>query len=340
MVYLKQSGGGAERPRVIVVGAGPGGLATAMLLAARGVEVEVVERMESVGGRTSAIEEDGFTFDTGPTFFLYPRLLAELFETVGARLEDEVELVKLDPHYRLVFENGPTLDASSDLDVMEREVAKISPADAKRLRDYLGENSRKLELLKPVLGKSFDSWLDLIDPALVKALPAVRPWASLDQDLKRFFRDPRTRLAFSFQSKYLGMSPYQLSESVLHLQSFLEYEHGVWHPHRWMWSAVTQGDGTTSLERLGVDVPARRGGRGNALRSQGHRPVGVRTNSKCPSARGRGSGHWLRLRQHHEDGSSLIGFAAELDAITEDRVKKKYLLLDLHDVPRHRRSLR
>ena len=99
-------------PSVIVIGAGPGGLASAMLLASAGVKVKLLERMPIVGGRTSAIQTDGFKFDLGPTFFLYPRVLDEIFAAAGASLRQEVELVRLDPQYRIIFGGGGELNAT------------------------------------------------------------------------------------------------------------------------------------------------------------------------------------------------------------------------------------
>ena len=90
--------------KVAIVGAGPGGLATAMLLARRGIKVDVYEAKATVGGRTQTWEQDGFRFDLGPTFFLYPRILTEIFEASGASLEEEVDLLQLDPQYRIAFE--------------------------------------------------------------------------------------------------------------------------------------------------------------------------------------------------------------------------------------------
>ena len=219
----------SDQSKVIIAGAGPGGLAAALLLAAKGLEVDVFERRSQVGGRTSHLLADGFTFDTGPTFFLYPQLLEEIFAEAGADLSAEVEMVKLDPQYRITFENGPSLDATPDLEQMEREVAKISRQDAGNVRAFMKENARKLELLRPVLQKPFNGLKSFIDPSLISALPAVRPWASLDKDLHRHFKDPRTRLAFSFQSKYIGMSPYRCP-SLFSILSSLEYEYGVFHP--------------------------------------------------------------------------------------------------------------
>ena len=89
--------------QVIVIGAGPGGLASAILLAAAGVRVKIVERLPFVGGRTSSIEAQGYKFDLGPTFFLYPRVLEEILRTAGTTLRDEVPMERLDPQYRIQF---------------------------------------------------------------------------------------------------------------------------------------------------------------------------------------------------------------------------------------------
>ena len=83
--------------------------------------------------------------------------------------------------------------------------------------------------MTPVLEQAFSSPADLVSPAMLAALPKLRPFSSVDGDLRRYFADPRVRLAFSFQTKYLGMSPFQCP-SLFTILSFLEYEHGVYHP--------------------------------------------------------------------------------------------------------------
>lgn len=216
--------------RVIVVGAGPGGLAASLLLAASGLDVTVIERDRAVGGRTKTVTAPGgYRFDIGPTFFLYPRVLAEIFEACGERLEDHVELKRLDPQYQLIFEGGGTISARGDIPALEAEIARIAPADARNVGRFLADNRAKLEAFRPVLESAFCRVRDLASPALVQALPHLRPFATVDRDLRRYFADPRVRLAFSFQTKYLGMSPFQCP-SLFTILSFLEYEHGVYHP--------------------------------------------------------------------------------------------------------------
>lgn len=214
---------------VTIIGAGPGGLASALLLRHAGFEVTVIERMDQVGGRTSAIEHQGFRFDRGPTFFLYPRILEEIFRTLGRDLYQEVPMTRLDPQYRLVFGQSGKIDATSDVERMKEQIAQFSPQDAERLPAFLRENQQKLSNFAPILEREFGSWTRLFSLDMLKLLPLVRPWRSLDADLQSFFHDQRIRLAFSFQSKYLGMSPYQCP-SLFTILSYLEYDHGVFHP--------------------------------------------------------------------------------------------------------------
>ncbi len=264
--------------RVVIVGAGPGGLASAMLLAKAGAQVTVVEKRPVVGGRTSTMEVDGFRFDTGPTFFLYPRVLREIFSACGYSLDREIPMERLDPQYRLIFggANGAPssqLDATPDVERMKQAIAAISPEDAQQLEAYFQDNRKKLERFAPILQTPFESWTDLARAELLKLLPLMRPLRSLDQDLSRHFKDERIRLGFSFQSKYLGMSPFSCP-SLFSILSFLEYEYGVFHPIGGC-GAVTRTMARLA-EEMGVTILLDRPV--EEIRTEGRRAVGVRTD--------------------------------------------------------------
>ncbi|QVL32648.1 phytoene desaturase [Telmatocola sphagniphila] len=218
-----------RKPSVVIIGAGPGGLASALMLAHAGIQVDVVERLPRVGGRCSAIEAEGYRFDVGPTFFLYPLVLERIFQLIGRNLREDIEMIRLDPQYHLIFGSGGDMRCTPKIEPMEAEIAKICEADAGSLKRYLSDNRTKLELFRPALESAFLNWKRLFKWDLMKLLPVLKPWKSLDSELKRYFSDPRVRLAFSFQSKYLGMSPFQCP-SLFSILSFLEYEHGVHHP--------------------------------------------------------------------------------------------------------------
>ncbi len=260
--------------RVVIIGAGPGGLAASLLLAQAGLHVTVLERLPRVGGRTTTLEAAGFRFDVGPTFFLYPQVLEAIFEAVGRNLWKEVELVRLDPQYRLIFGAGGELNATPDLDQMERAVAKICPSDALQFRRFIEDNRDKFREFKPCLEHPFHGWRDLFSRRIAALLPSIRPWLSLDQELGRYFSDPRIRIAFSFQSKYLGMSPYRCP-SLFSILSFLEYEHGVYHPIGGC-GAVTAAMARIAQE-MGVDI--RLGEEAREILFDGRKAVAVRTDA-------------------------------------------------------------
>lgn len=257
---------------VIIVGAGPGGLATAMLLAHAGVKVTLLEKQTRVGGRTSAVEGEGYRFDLGPTFFLYPQILQEIFQAVGRDLFREIPMTRLDPQYRLVFGAGGVLNATSDIERMVAEISKLSPADGPQFRRFMADNRVKLEKFAPCLQTPFAGWTSLMKLRLLAVLPFLKPWKSLHAELAGYFRDPRLQLAFTFQSKYLGMSPFQCP-SLFSILSYLEYEHGVWHPTGGC-NALSHGMARVA-EELGVtlqlDTPVQE------ILFQGRRAVGVRT---------------------------------------------------------------
>jgi phytoene desaturase len=263
---------GGERPHVVVVGAGPGGLASAMLLAQAGAEVTVLESRDRVGGRTSAVVQDGFTFDLGPTFFLYPKVLAEIFEACGRRLEDEVELTRLDPMYRLQFEDGVTFEATPDMARLQEQVARIAPADAANVPAYIEENRAKFDVFSPILQRPFFGLHSILRRDIMRALPLFRPWLTVDQDLRRWFRHPDVRLAFSFQSKYLGMSPFKCP-SLFTIVAHIEYGHGVFHPIGGC-NALTAAMARVARE-IGVEI--RCAEPVEELLFEGRRAVGART---------------------------------------------------------------
>lgn len=258
---------------ITIIGAGPGGLACAMMLAKSGVSVKIIERLPHVGGRTSTMPLGDYRFDLGPTFFLYPRVLEEIFRFVGKDLHSEIEMVRLDPQYHIVFGGGGDLQATPDLQQMAKEVAKISPSDSLNVQRFIDDNRDKLTQFRYCLEKPFNGIKDLFDLKLMGMLPIVRPWLSLDQELKRYFTDPRIRLAFSFQSKYLGMSPYNCP-SLFSILSYLEYDYGVFHPIGGC-GAVSEAMARVARE-LGVEICLEE--EVEEILFQGRKATGVRTN--------------------------------------------------------------
>jgi phytoene desaturase len=155
---------------------------------------------------------------------------------------------------------------------MVAEIAKIAPADAPEFRRFMSYNRVKLEKFAPCLQTPFSSWTDLLQARMLAVLPYLKPWKSLHAELAGYFKDPRLQLAFTFQSKYLGMSPFQCP-SLFSILSFLEYEHGIWHPIGGC-NALSRGMARVAGE-LGVTL--RLNEPVTEILFDGRRAVGVRT---------------------------------------------------------------
>jgi len=224
---------GARRRSVAIVGAGPGGLTTAMLLSAAGFQVTVYEAHATVGGRTRRIEVGDYRFDCGPTFFMMPYVLEEIFAATGRRLSDYAELKRLDPMYRLLIgqpQGEPlVINTTQDIASMAKQLSAIEPNDGPAFERFIRDNRRKLDAMTPILRNPIRGLGDLMNAGSLRAGLALRPWQSLYDHLKGYFKHEGVRLAMSFQSKYLGMSPFACPE-LFSILPFIEYEYGIWHP--------------------------------------------------------------------------------------------------------------
>ena len=264
-----------SQQHVIIVGAGPGGLAASLLLAKAGVKVSVFEKSERVGGRTRTIEKEGFTFDLGPTFFHYTEVIEEIFQAIGRDAHADLDLAQLDVNYRLVFGQGGELDCTSDLDLMKDRIEALSGAkDAEAFVTYVNENRKKLERSKACLQEPWNGPGDLLSKRAMRAATVLRPTRSVADDLGRLFDDERLLLAMSFQTKYLGMSPFNCP-SLFTILAFLEYEHGIFHPMGGLGSVPVRM--AEIAEELGVEIHL--GEAVDRVITENGRAVGIETAS-------------------------------------------------------------
>jgi len=216
--------------KILVVGAGPGGMATAMRLAAAGYDVSIYEAADRVGGRMRGFELGPYQFDTGPTILQVPQIYDELFESCGLRFADYVKLTRLDPNTRIAFWDNTHIDLTSDLAAFKGQLAGFGPELPAAFERWYAEHLRKNVVgYGPYLGSPVRSPLGYLRPDEIAAALPFRPWESLYQHFERFFPDERLVYALGYQAKYLGMHPRACS-SVFSLVTFLEFHYGIWHP--------------------------------------------------------------------------------------------------------------
>ncbi len=220
----------ASRPSALIIGAGLGGIAAAARLARSGYRVTVLEKNARPGGRCDRLVRDGHRFDIGPTLFLMPEVFAETYAALGARMEDHLDLRRIDPTYRIRFEDGLQLALTSDLNAMQAQLDAVEPDAFGGLLRYLAEGERHYHLsLQRFVGRNFISLPDYFSPQNLPLLFKLKALVKHYDNVGRYFRDPRLKAAFTFQNMYLGLSPFDAPATYSLLQ-YTELAGGVWFP--------------------------------------------------------------------------------------------------------------
>ncbi|HEY1275878.1 MAG TPA: phytoene desaturase family protein [Thermoleophilaceae bacterium] len=217
-------------PSAVIVGAGLGGLSTAVRLAAQGWRVRVFDKNSEPGGRMSTVQAGGFSWDCGPTLIMMPEVLRELWAAADRRLEDDLELTRVDPYYRVVFAEGGHLDLTGDLPRLVQNVEAIEPGGGARVLGFLAAAERLMSRTRlPIIERTFAGRTDLARPAVLRALLRARPLASVASVAAEHFRSDALRQAFTFQTLYLGTHPAAAPAAYVMIP-FVEAALGVWYP--------------------------------------------------------------------------------------------------------------
>ncbi|MCQ8104246.1 phytoene desaturase family protein [Methylomonas sp. SURF-2] len=216
-----------QSKHIIIVGAGPGGLCAGMLLSQRGFKVSIYDKNSEVGGRNRAIRMNGFTFDTGPTFLLMKGVLDEMFALCERRSEDYLQFLPLNPMYRLVYDDRE-LNVFSDRDNMRAELLRVFDEGADGYGRFIENERNRFNALYPCITRDYSSLASFFSWDLLKALPWLAFPKSVFNNLGQYFNQEKMRLAFCFQSKYLGMSPWDCP-ALFTMLPYLEHDYGIYH---------------------------------------------------------------------------------------------------------------
>lgn len=233
---------------VVVIGAGLGGLAAAIRLAARGVRVRIFEKNPTPGGKVNTHRACGYSFDTGASLLTMRHVVEELFESAGRNLADYLDVQPLDPICRYQWPDGEKLDASTDLERTESEIGRVAPEDVRGFRSFLDDARRKYEVAeRTFLAYSLNDLPKLLRPAYARDLAAISSWRTLAAHVRRHFRSPRMRQLFNRYATYNGSSPYQ-TPAVFALIPYVEFGLGAWYVRGGMYELPAQ------LARLAVEL--------------------------------------------------------------------------------------
>ncbi|KAI0405546.1 phytoene dehydrogenase [Xylaria palmicola] len=250
------------RKKVVVIGAGAGGIATAARLAKAGLSVTVLEKNSFTGGRCSLITHDGHRFDQGPSLLLLPKLFRAAFFDLDTTLEAEgVELLRCPTNYNVWFADGENFELTTDLARMKTQIERWEGKDGfARYLSWLKEAHAHYELsVARVLNRNFTSIWQLAAPHFVLTGLKLHPLHTIWNRARKYFWSERLRRVFTFATMYMGMSPFD-APSTYSLLQYTELAEGIWYPRGGFQTvlAALQRVG----ERLGVryrlDTPVRR----------------------------------------------------------------------------------
>ncbi len=236
--------------KVAEIGAGLAGLSAASLLSKKGFEVTVFEKNATPGGRANRlVTEDGFTFDTGPTLLLMLSSLRKLFTQLDRKIEDYMELKLLEPSYRVFYADGTEFNSSTNIALMTQEIREKlrNEGEIESYLKFFSYLSKLYRLTIPnFVDRNYRRLSDFINPKSLYYLATLKMLGSLYGKVSRYFTDERLRMLFSFQTMYLGISPFE-APSVYGVVTYMESGEGIYFPVGGMYKIVE------SLEKVGKE---------------------------------------------------------------------------------------
>lgn len=238
--------------KVVIIGAGMGGLATALRLAKQGFEITVLEKQPRPGGRSNVIMEDGYRVDMGPTILVMKDAIEDTYNSIGKNIDERIEFVQLDPNYRVYFHDDTYLDLFSNMAQLAQEVEKIDPGASERLFRFIGDGAKKYELGMDFVDRNYDRITDLANFKSLRRLLTTSAHQNLYQQVANTFQgNDKLTKTFSFHSMFLGLSPFD-ALAMYSLITYADLALGMWFPKGGIYSIVE--DMVSLAEEMGVEI--------------------------------------------------------------------------------------
>ncbi len=217
--------------KVVVIGAGIGGLGAAGLFAKKGYDVTVLEKNENFGGRANIFEASGFRFDMGPSWYLAPDLFEHYFNLLGETVDDYLDLKRLAPSYRIFFRNDPAnLDIHSDLDRDTQTFDAIEAGSGEKLRAYLKQSEYQYGVAtEHFMYKNYDTVFDFLNRRVMTEGQKLSVFSKMHKFVSRFFKSKKLQQVMEYTMVFLGTSPYE-APALYNLMSHMDFNQGVFYP--------------------------------------------------------------------------------------------------------------
>jgi phytoene desaturase len=312
------------RNKIVIVGAGYGGLATAAILASQGRDVTVIEKNEGPGGRGRAWRKDGFLFDMGPSWYLMPEVFDRFFEELGAKREEYWDLLKLPTYYQVFFGDGSKVKITDKLEETKQVFESLEPGGARKLEAYLKAAEYKYRTaLDEFLYRDYGSIFDFFNRKLVVEGLKLDVFTSLDRFIRKEFQDVRARQLLEYSMVFLGSSPSN-APALYSLMSHVDLDLGVYFPRGGM-IAIAEG-----LERLAKERGAKivYDTAVTKIVVKDGKVTGVRTTGPGASAAGGVAAAGSGAKASRKKGAADVDFPADVVLSNADYAHTETSLLD------------
>ena len=225
--------------KVIIIGAGIGGLTAGALLAQMGYEVTILEKNSSIGGRVMQFSESGYTFDMGSPWYIMPEVYERLFAHFGKKPSDFYQLTKLKTNYRMFFGKNQVIDIDEDMNKNLQQFEAIEKGSAKNIKAYLAKSKSLYDFsMKHVAYKNHDSMFDRVRFSWVCAALSAPIFDSLEQFVSRYTKNKELQKVLLYASLFIGNTPQQ-TPSLYSALSNIDSHTGVFYPQGGMHQVVT-----------------------------------------------------------------------------------------------------
>lgn len=233
-----------------IIGAGIGGIATAIFLAKNGYDVNVFEKNSSPGGRCGQLIRNGHRFDLGATMLMMPGIYREIFDALDIPLFESGEISPLEDLYKIYFDDNEVITFSSDKEKMRLQHEKIEPGSFIKSRKYVEDGYEIFQIgINKLVGRNFDNVFQFANFRNIGMLIKLKTYISNYGYVRKFFSNTHLRMAYTFQNIYVGQSPFD-SPALFSMVPAAEITEGSFFPKGGMFSIVEKL--LTKAEALGV----------------------------------------------------------------------------------------
>lgn len=249
--------------KIIVIGSGFSGLSAASLLAQKGYDVTILEKNETPGGRARQYIRDGFVFDMGPSWYWMPDIFERYFSLFGKKPQDYFELKRLDPSYRIYWDDGTSTPIPANLDEFYKLFESLEPGSSDNLKKFLKEAAYKYDVgIKDLVFKPGNSIMEFADMRVIKGLFQLHLLKNFAKYIRKYFKDPKILQILEFPVLFLGAMPSE-TPALYSLMNYADIQLGTWYPMGGMYEVVkamvkvAEEQGVkiqTNSEVVGVDI--------------------------------------------------------------------------------------